>query len=166
MILRTPSIRDVIAFPKNRSAFCPLTEAPSWVELDQIQELGLTAGIDFQPSTVRDGASPEGAATPSPPRTKERISTQEVIHVASLSRLSLNDAEIDLYRKDLNAVLGHVEALKELDTEGVPPMSHVLELRNVWRDDEAATSEGRESILKNAPDREHDYFKVPRVLEG
>jgi aspartyl/glutamyl-tRNA(Asn/Gln) amidotransferase C subunit len=57
-------------------------------------------------------------------------------------------------------------SLEELDTEKVEPMSHVLEVHNVWREDEEAPFPDPERILSNAPDREDDFLKVPKILEG
>ena len=63
-------------------------------------------------------------------------------------------------------MLEHFETLQELNTENVQPMSHVLELKNVWREDEPGLSDNPSELLSNAPLREKDYFKVPRILEG
>jgi aspartyl/glutamyl-tRNA(Asn/Gln) amidotransferase C subunit len=62
--------------------------------------------------------------------------------------------------------LEYVGTLQELDTDGVRPMSHVLELKNVWRDDRPRNLKETKSILSNAPEREGAYFKVPKILEG
>jgi aspartyl/glutamyl-tRNA(Asn/Gln) amidotransferase C subunit len=95
-----------------------------------------------------------------------KISRDEVMHVAKLGRLRLTDDEVDLYQKDLNAILDYAETLEDLDTENIHPMSHVLQMENVWREDIPGNSKEAKSILSNAPDREEDYFKVPRILEG
>ena len=80
--------------------------------------------------------------------------------------MQLSKSEAADYQKDLNAVLEYVETLQELDTRAVPPMSHVLPLKNVWRDDRPRKSRTSKSILSNAPEGEQDYFKVPKILEG
>jgi aspartyl-tRNA synthetase len=166
MILKTPSIRDVIAFPKNRSALCPLTLAPSPVDRVQLRELGLgSAGIAGRPVIGMRGAPLEDAVG-RPTVEVERISRGEVKHVAKLARLKITDPEADAYQKELNAVLQHFEALQELDTENVEPMSHVLEMKNVWREDEPRKSSRAESLMANAPEEESGYFKVPKILEG
>ena len=168
MILGTPSIRDVIAFPKNRKAFCPLTEAPSFADKPQLEELALKTH-----SGVGPVESVNGVKTPSTRHTttaknarSEKISIREVNHVAKLARLELSDQEAAFFQKDLNSILDYVETLKDLDTENVSPMSHVLETSNVWRDDLPKDHKETEPLLKNAPMREKGYYKVPKILEG
>ena len=78
----------------------------------------------------------------------------------------MTDDEAVSYQKDLNDILAYVETLDELDTENVEPMSHVLEIKNVWREDKAGKSDKKESILSNAPVREGDYYRVPRIIQG
>ena len=163
MILKSSSIRDVIAFPKNRRAFCPLTEAPAEADSAQLSELGISTGISTDlsgPSEKPDGPEHETAAT------SEKITEEEVHHVAKLARLSLSPEEIKFFQKDLNAILSYVESLKGVDTENIPPMSHVLNMSNIWREDEAETSKETEPLLQNAPMRDKAYYKVPRILEG
>lgn len=166
MILGTESIREVIAFPKNRSAFCPLTKSPSPADGSKLKELGLK----FRPDTER---SKERHKTLAPEdisghdfKEVEKISRNEVKHVAKLARLRLADSEVDSYQKDLNSILEHFETLQELNTEKVHPMSHVLKLKNVWREDKPGKSKKPKSIVSNAPMKERDYFKVPKILEG
>ena len=96
----------------------------------------------------------------------EKISSREVDHVAKLARLELSDQEATFFRKDLNSILDYVETLKDLDTDHVSPMSHVLEMNNVWRDDRPRDRKETEPLLENAPMREKGYYKVPKILEG
>ncbi len=166
MILGAASIRDVIAFPKNRRALCPLSRAPSPVDQSQLGELGLFKGSEG-PLPGRHGTipAPMGASGPAGVQ-RERISEEEVRHVAKLARLKITKAEARTYQKELNAVLEHFATLQELDTEGIEPMSHVLDMKNVWRDDSPGKSKKTDSMLQNAPEKESAYFKVPRILEG
>jgi aspartyl-tRNA synthetase len=163
MILKASSIREVIAFPKNRSAYCPLSEAPSYVEGSQLKDLGLAfpaAGFARERALTAPG---EKGTIPS---DSDRISPDHVRHIAKLARLKLTDSEVLLFQKDLNSILEYVETLSELDAENVPPMSHVIPMKNVWREDKPAKAGKAEEILSNAPAREKGFFKVPKIIEG
>ena len=95
----------------------------------------------------------------------ERISRSEVEKVAKLGRLQLSDAEIDEFTGQLGSILEYVEKLNELDTKGVEPLAHCLPISNVLRDDEPKESLGVEKTLANAPDRDDEFFKVPKILD-
>lgn len=86
--------------------------------------------------------------------------------VAQLARLNLKPAERDKLSKDLQDILAYVDQLQELNTEAIPPTTHVLPIENVFRKDRAKSSEIRESVLKHAPKYEGKFFKVPKVIEG
>ncbi|HBX24282.1 MAG TPA: Asp-tRNA(Asn)/Glu-tRNA(Gln) amidotransferase subunit GatC [Desulfotomaculum sp.] len=92
------------------------------------------------------------------------ISLKEVEHVALLGRLELTEEEKKLYSKQLSDILEHARKLQDLDTANVPPTSHVLPLQNVFREDRPGEHMATEKVLANAPDRQDDYFKVPRIL--
>jgi aspartyl-tRNA(Asn)/glutamyl-tRNA(Gln) amidotransferase subunit C len=94
----------------------------------------------------------------------ERISREQVAHVAHLARLALTDEEIDLFTGQLAAVLEHAEDVEALDTEGVPPTAHPLPLKNVLRVDEPRPGVDRQEVLAMAPSAEDDRFRVPRIL--
>ncbi|MFP3927420.1 MAG: aspartate--tRNA ligase [Desulfobacteraceae bacterium] len=163
MVLGASSIRDVIAFPKNRSAVCPLTRAPSPADPEQLRELHLIFSDSAAASVDKDaGRSTSRAGM----QGRIRISREEAAHVARLSRLRLTEEEVETFREDLSAVLDYMESIRDLDTEEVEPMSHVLESLNVWREDEEAPVEDPASILSGAPESENGYFKVPKILEG
>jgi aspartyl-tRNA(Asn)/glutamyl-tRNA(Gln) amidotransferase subunit C len=89
----------------------------------------------------------------------------EVEHVARLARLHLTDAEIERMRAELEAILAYVDKLSTLDVEGVEPTSHAVPLVNVMRDDHVKPSYPLDDMLRNAPDRVDDYFRVPRIIE-
>ncbi len=90
----------------------------------------------------------------------------EVRKVAKLARLELADAELEPMAKQLTAILGYVDQLKELDTTGVEPMAHPLPLQNVFRDDVVTASLPVNEALQNAPARNGDFFAVPAVLDA
>jgi aspartyl-tRNA(Asn)/glutamyl-tRNA(Gln) amidotransferase subunit C len=94
-----------------------------------------------------------------------KISREEVEHVARLSRLALAPAEIDALTGQMDQLLGYVEKLNELDTEGIVPTAHAVPLENAFRADEVRASLGLELALKNAPQAEETCFLVPKVIE-
>ncbi len=93
------------------------------------------------------------------------LSRQEVEKVALLARLRLSDAELEKLTAELNRIVGHVETLQELDTEGVEPMAHPLPLENVFRDDRVQPSLGTERALATAPKHDESFYLVPPVLD-
>jgi aspartyl-tRNA(Asn)/glutamyl-tRNA(Gln) amidotransferase subunit C len=94
----------------------------------------------------------------------ERITRDDVAHVARLARLQLSDDELDLFTDQLGAVLEHVEDIEALDAEGVPPTAHPYQLVNVLRADTVAPSLDRGEVLRAAPAVENDQFRVPPIL--
>ena len=94
----------------------------------------------------------------------ERLSGEDVAHVARLARLDVTEEELDLYTEQLAAVLEHARDVEALDTAGVPPTAHPLPLRNVLRDDEVRPSLDRDEVLAAAPAAEDGRFRVPPVL--
>lgn len=94
----------------------------------------------------------------------DRITEQDVRHVAKLSRLRLSDAEVAHFTEQLAAVLDYIAKLNELDVAGVEPMAHPLDLANVLRDDVEQPGIAVDMALANAPDRSPPFFKVPKVL--
>jgi aspartyl-tRNA(Asn)/glutamyl-tRNA(Gln) amidotransferase subunit C len=89
------------------------------------------------------------------------IDRDQVLHVARLARLRLDDAELERMSKELSGILDHVERISELDLDGVEPTTHVIELQNVLRPDEPRPSWPRERILEAAPDPAANGFRVP-----
>ena len=96
-----------------------------------------------------------------------KITRQDVEYVARLARLRLTEEEKEKYTGQLEAILGYIDKLNALDTKDVKPTSHIMGLKNVWREDELkpCSDAVREALLANAPDREDDYFKVKKVIE-
>lgn len=89
------------------------------------------------------------------------ISSDDVLHVARLANLSLDEGEVARMSEQLSGILGHVEALSALDLDGVPPTAHALDVQNVTRPDEPRPSWPREEVLGNAPDVQDGLFRVP-----
>jgi len=104
------------------------------------------------------------------------VSLEEVRHIADLSNLHLTSDEEVLMQRDLNAILGYVEQLKELETDKVAPMAQVTEMlashgsvasdsRAVLRPDQPVASLARDAVMSSAPDTDGIFFKVPKVIE-
>ena len=93
------------------------------------------------------------------------ISVADVEYVARLARLELTDGEKVLFSGQMGAILGYVEKLKELDTEGVLPTSHAVPMENAFREDAVCPSIGIQKALANAPDRLESFYRVPKVIE-
>jgi aspartyl-tRNA(Asn)/glutamyl-tRNA(Gln) amidotransferase subunit C len=97
--------------------------------------------------------------------SEPKISLKDVEHVARLARLDLSPAEQERMRSQLDAILGYVAKLGEVDTTGVPPTAHVLDLANVMREDEVRPCYPVGAMLANAPDPDGEQFRVPKILE-
>ena len=92
------------------------------------------------------------------------ISRQDVEKVALLARLQLTEAELGTMTEQLAQIVGYVDQLAEVDTEGVEPMAHAIELHNVFRGDSVTPSLPREEALANAPHHDERGYLVPAVL--
>jgi len=93
------------------------------------------------------------------------LDEQTVRHVAELARLNLSDDELTRYAEQLSRILQYVDQLSEVDTSNVAPTAHPIPIRNVFRSDEVCETLSADRALQNAPDRQDDYFKVPKVLD-
>ncbi|MCC5908737.1 MAG: Asp-tRNA(Asn)/Glu-tRNA(Gln) amidotransferase subunit GatC [Balneolaceae bacterium] len=94
------------------------------------------------------------------------VTKEDVHYVANLARLQLSDKEAESLKKDMNKILGYIDTLNEVDTTGVEPLEHVTEVTaSSFRKDDAREPVSHEDALKNAPDADSDYFRVPRVIE-
>jgi aspartyl-tRNA(Asn)/glutamyl-tRNA(Gln) amidotransferase subunit C len=92
------------------------------------------------------------------------VSLKEVEKIAGLARLHITQEEKKKYTEQLNLILDYMEQLNQVDTSDVEPLSHPLELTNVFREDEIRPSLPVDKALKNAPDKSGNYFKVPKVI--
>ena len=124
------------------------------------------------PSTSQTPQPAEKAAKPEP------VPLEQVLRVAELAQLELREDEQQEMLRDLNAILGHVAQLNELDTRDVPPMTQVnagmqsdssdagaVDADNVLREDSVRPSLDRAKVMATAPDTDGTYFKVPKVIE-
>lgn len=93
------------------------------------------------------------------------VSEKEVRYVAGLARLQLSDEEVKSLSGDMNKILGYMDQLSEVDTTNVEPLEHVIEMDSRLRKDEAKPTITHDEALKNAPDADSDYFRVPKVIE-
>ena len=93
------------------------------------------------------------------------LDRSKVDQVAYLARLQIADSEKDKLTSELQAILGFVDQLTEVDTTGVKPMTSVVEINSPVRADKVSDGEYADRILANAPDRVQDFFAVPKVVE-
>jgi aspartyl-tRNA(Asn)/glutamyl-tRNA(Gln) amidotransferase subunit C len=96
--------------------------------------------------------------------TPERITRDDVAHVAALARLELTEEELDLFTGQLAQVLEHAADVASLDLAGVTPTAHAMAVTNVLRPDEVRPCLDRAEVLAQAPSVEDDRFRVPRIL--
>jgi aspartyl-tRNA(Asn)/glutamyl-tRNA(Gln) amidotransferase subunit C len=94
-----------------------------------------------------------------------KLTRDDVIHVAKLARLEINNEEINQYTEQLNSILEYADKLNTLDTLDVAPTAHAVPIKNVFREDQVRPCLGREEALANAPEAEDGMFRVPRVIE-
>lgn len=94
-----------------------------------------------------------------------RISKEQVNHVANLARLEFDKEQTEKFTKQLDDIISLAELLNEVDTTNVEPTSHVLDIRNVLREDEAKPGLPQEEVLKNAPDKKDGQIRVPSIIE-
>ena len=93
-----------------------------------------------------------------------KITEQEVLYVAHLARLDLDEASIDKFAGQIGKVLEYVEILRRVDTAGVKPTSYAIQLTNAFRDDVQAEHLDRDQALANAPEKEEGNFVVPKIV--
>lgn len=117
-------------------------------------------------------STPQDPGSPLEPGTPATVSAEEVLHVASLASLQLSPEEVPRMQRDLNAVLGYIAVLNELDTTGVPPMAQVSQILDLpvsaagadLRLDTEKPSVERALVMREAPETDGRFFKVPRVI--
>lgn len=150
-MLEAESLRDVIAFPKNKDAVCPMTQAPNVVDPHQLEVLGLAALL-----------SKEGTGKAVQKRQRPKI---DVENVANLSKLLLSPEEKEAAAKDMEEIVEFANQLQAIDTENIPAAAHTARLTNVFREDIPQTSCPRQLLLENAPEQHDGCVFVPQVVE-
>ena len=93
------------------------------------------------------------------------VDTNTVRKIASLARIAVTDGEVEAMTGELNNILGWVEQLGEVDTDGVEPLATVIDLKLRLRDDAVTDGNIRDEVLANAPEAQHGFFAVPKVIE-
>ncbi len=150
-MLEAESLRDVIAFPKNKDAVCPMTQAPNVVDPHQLEVLGLAALL-----------SKEGTGKAVQKRQRPKI---DVENVANLSKLLLSPEEKEAAAKDMEEIVEFANQLQAIATENIPAAAHTVKLTNVFREDIPRQSCPRELLLENAPEQHDGCVFVPQVVE-
>lgn len=92
------------------------------------------------------------------------VTVKDVEHIAKLARLQFSEQEKQEFTHQLNEILAYVEQLNTLETDGVEPLSHVVELKNVVREDQVKPGLTNEEALQNVPARSDKFFRVPKVI--
>jgi len=96
------------------------------------------------------------------------INKEAVEHIAKLARIKLIDKEEEKFAKDLSSILNYIDKLNKVDTENIKPIQQITGLETVIRKDKTtdpSTALGASKILEQAPDKQNNYFKVPKILE-
>ena len=93
-----------------------------------------------------------------------KITKDEVLHVANLARLDIDDADVERFAGQVGTILDYVDTLKKVDTTGVPATSHAIALTNAFREDEVKGQLDSEDALANAPEKENGAFVVPKII--
>ena len=94
-----------------------------------------------------------------------KITSEEVRHVATLARLDLAQDEQERLAGELDRILEYMDKLNELDTDGVEPLSHAVDVVNVLRPDRVVNQPRTDALLRNAPARDDDFLSVPKIIE-
>ena len=93
------------------------------------------------------------------------VSNEQVRHIARLARIAMSDEELDRLVPELNAIIGWVEQLAEVETDGIEPLATVIDQKLRLREDVVTEGDQRDEVLANAPEPQHGFFGVPKVIE-
>lgn len=149
LLVGAESLRDVIAFPKNKDAACPLTNAPDNVDIEQLEVLHLTNAFELNEAA---GNSPVS-------KPKFEIDT-----LTELAKLSLSPDEKKKIASDMEAIIGFAGQLMETDTAGIKATEHITGLTNCFRDDVPSKEFERDKLLSNAQTKTDEFISVPKVV--
>lgn len=152
LLVGADSLRDVIAFPKNKDGSCPLTDAPDMVDPAQLEILGLDKAF----------AASENKTDKSKKKTAVDI---DVDNIAKLAKLSFSAEEKKTLASDMAAVINFADSIADINTDGIEATAHIAPLFNVFREDSAESNFERSELLKAAPTTADGYVTVPRVVE-
>lgn len=156
LMVGAESLREVIAFPKIKDASCPMTDAPTPVDMAQLEVLGL--GKLFENTEEAH----EGAGKKSARRTPEI----NVDNIANLARLSFTDEEKIALSKDMNSIIAFADDLASVNTDGIRAAAHIVPMSNVFREDIPESNFERDELIRAAKTTADGYVTVPRVVEG
>ncbi|MCI8611633.1 MAG: aspartate--tRNA ligase [Clostridiales bacterium] len=152
LLLGADSLRDVIAFPKIKDASCPMTDAPTPVDPEQLAVLGLDKLLEGG-----DGGAAE---------KKEKTPQIDVPAVAGLARLAFSKEEMQGLQADMKNIIAFADQLSKVDTTGTAAAEHIVPMENVFRTDAVDHPFDREELLAAAKTKDDGYITVPRVVEG
>lgn len=96
--------------------------------------------------------------------SQAKISREDVLHMAGLCRLTMDEGDVDRFAEQLSNIVAYMDVLNEVDTTGVEPLYSTADHPILYRKDEASHKRTREEILSNAPERDENYFIVPRIV--
>lgn len=94
-----------------------------------------------------------------------KITDETITYVAALAKLELSESEKEKAKEDLGKILDYIDIMNELDTNDIEPMSHVFQMKNVFREDVVTNGDDRENILRNAKKQKDGSFMVPKTVE-
>ncbi len=143
------SLRDIIAFPKNRDSSCSLTNAPDFVDSKQLADLNI-GKLAIESIEVK--------------KQSKKVDI-DVEKVAELAKLYLPEDEKEEMRISLESIIGFADQISTIDTSNVTVCNHVVEIQNVFRKDEVTNGNQRENLFKNALTKTEEFVFVPKVIE-
>lgn len=94
-----------------------------------------------------------------------KITEETITYVAALAKLELSEVEKEKAKEDLDKIISYIDTMKELDIDGIEPMSHAFPLKNVFREDVVTNGNDRDNILANAKQKKDGSFMVPKTVE-